>query len=325
MRRNSEGRAVLGSIVSDLRAENRAGLIAWLSIPENREWAENAVTRALGGEESVDLNRPKVYVTLLVRWRIRKPPKNKPKWGPSYYSAKRDFVHTRRVTKPMYADVFMAEWKDNKQTLRDKVDKIIENDQKRIDAPTAFLWDAGVYLWSGPVPRGRGYGQSEWGILIAKDSHWTSPRFKEDGWDIERSGLGKTAFDSFFQGRAGERYDEGVKVDAPSPAPAVTTTPSPPPKRRATVKGVNKALSALGFTSDELEFVRGQGYFYVSGEIPMHLYETGLYGISPRVSDLSVDDWVRSILSHVMDDQNFASLTDAQQAKIERAMESQNA
>jgi hypothetical protein len=229
MRRNTEGREVLNSIVSDLMAENRAGLIAWLSIPENREWAENAATQALGGEESVDSDRPKVYVTLLVRWRIRKPPKNPPKWGPSY-TTKRDFVHTRRVTKPMYADVFIAEWRDNKQALRNKVDEIIENDRERQGAPTAFLWDAGVYLWSGPVPREAGYSRSKWGILIAKDSHWTSPRFKEDGWYIERSGLGKTAFDSFFQGRAGERYDEGVKMDTPSPAGIPF---DPPPKRGA--------------------------------------------------------------------------------------------
>lgn len=229
-RKNSiDPRHIVRDVTEDLFSENLLGYAKWLSIPENREWAENAVTRALGGEESVDSDRPWVYVTLLVRWRIRKPPKNPPKWGPSY-TTKRDFVHTRRVTKPMYADVFMAEWRDNKQLLRDKVDKIIENDRKRQDAPTAFLWDAGVYLWSGPVPRERGYGQSEWGILIAKDSHWTSPRFKEDGWDIERSGLGKTAFDSFFQGRAGERYDEGVKMDAPSPAGIPF---DPPPKRGA--------------------------------------------------------------------------------------------
>lgn len=325
MRRNTEARAILDSIVSDLTAENRAGLIAWLSIPENREWAENAATRALGGEESVDPDRPWVYVTLLVRWRIRKPPKNRPKWGPSY-TTKKEFVHTRRVTKTMYADVFMSQWRDNKQVLRDKVDKIIENDRKRQGAPTAFLWDAMVYLWSGPVPREAGYGQSKWGILIAKDSHWTPPRFKEGGWDIVRSILHDATFDAFFRGRAGERYDEGVKVDAPSPAPAVTATPSPPPKRAATVKGVNKALSALGFTTDELEFVRGTPDFYLMGDIGASLYASRMDQSGNRVSSKSVDDWVRSILSHMMDDRNFAyGLTDAQQAKIKGAWEGQNA
>ena len=90
--------------------------------------------------------------------------------------------------------------------------------------------------------------------------------------------------------------------------------------RRATVKGVNKALSALGFSPDDLEFVRGSGYFYLSGDIGPSLYESGLYGTTPRVSDLSVEDWVSAILRQVSQDANFDSLAEAQQAKVKRAL-----
>ena len=100
-------------------------------------------------------------------------------------------------------------------------------------------------------------------------------------------------------------------------------TPVPGQKqasRRATVKGVNKALMALGFAPDELEFVRGPINFYLSGDIGLSLYAGMMDQSGNRVSDRSVEDWVRDILTHVMYDENFAySLTDAQQAKVKSA------
>jgi hypothetical protein len=54
MRRNHYFvRAALDSIVSDLTAENRTGLLAWLAIPSNRKWAEGEVMRIISTKEGL--------------------------------------------------------------------------------------------------------------------------------------------------------------------------------------------------------------------------------------------------------------------------------
>lgn len=64
---------------------------------------------------------------------------------------------------------------------------------------------------------------------------------------------------------------------------------------RATVAKVNAALRALGFATDELEFVRGQGYCYIAGSVAAQLEdETGLYGLGACVSHCTVQAWVEA-------------------------------
>ena len=86
--------------------------------------------------------------------------------------------------------------------------------------------------------------------------------------------------------------------------------------KRATVRGVNNALSVLGFVPDELEFVRGEGYFYLAGDIGCTLYSSGLHGIGCRASAFSCTEWVRTILTHVVLDKNFRNLPTKTQSKI---------
>ena len=88
------------------------------------------------------------------------------------------------------------------------------------------------------------------------------------------------------------------------------------PTKRATVRGVNNALRLLGYLPYELEFVRGEGYFYLAGDIGYTLYSSGLHGIGCRVSDFSCTEWVGTILSHVVADKNFRSLSTKAQSKI---------
>jgi hypothetical protein len=65
----------------------------------------------------------------------------------------------------------------------------------------------------------------------------------------------------------------------------------------ATVGKVNAALRSLGFTTDELEFVRGHGYCYVTGSVANMLEgDTGLYGAGAYVSHCTVRSWVEEVL-----------------------------
>lgn len=338
MRRNHYFvRAALDSIVSDLTSENRTGLLAWLAIPSNRKWAEGAVMRIISTKEglrsagAIPSPPPKRAThktgprgTGPIKVKIGKP-------GQRSGMTKLYPIFARRGSSGPWLRVGTVDatlgWRERGK------------ERKKEYFPTEFGADLDRYFPEGNWSLNL---YEDVGELLIKPPAWISVEEREDmGGEytvpeamrrireeirllLESFGQEAAEFsDPKYHWPTGAYFKKHLSTEAPTPV--VTATPSPPPKRRATVKGVNKALSALGFTSDELEFVRGKGYFYVSGEIPMHLYETGLYGISPRVSDLSVDDWVRSILSHVMDDQNFASLTKAQQAKIERALESQNA
>ena len=72
--------------------------------------------------------------------------------------------------------------------------------------------------------------------------------------------------------------------------------------RRVTLKGVNRALEELGFSPDDLQLVRGAGYFYLCGSIGAALYQSGLYSLGPRLSALSVEEWISAILSRVSQD-----------------------
>lgn len=64
--------------------------------------------------------------------------------------------------------------------------------------------------------------------------------------------------------------------------------------RRATVHRVNRALAAIGLDFDDIEFVRGRGYFYLAGAVGCGLYDSSFY-TSPRVGDLTVGEWLQVI------------------------------
>lgn len=50
----------------------------------------------------------------------------------------------------------------------------------------------------------------------------------------------------------------------------------PKKEPRLTLNAVTKAIRALGYRN--VEFVRGNGYFYFSGGIANRFFESGLYG-----------------------------------------------
>ena len=66
--------------------------------------------------------------------------------------------------------------------------------------------------------------------------------------------------------------------------------------RKATAKTVNKCLRALNITTDELEFVRGEGYAYVFGTLVDSVPEQGMYGAGPYINRHTVREWLRHIL-----------------------------
>ena len=69
----------------------------------------------------------------------------------------------------------------------------------------------------------------------------------------------------------------------------------------ATLRAVNTALRALGFHSEQLELVRGQGYYYVAGTDTDILggMERGLYGMGARLNAQTTRVWVREVLTHM--------------------------
>lgn len=66
----------------------------------------------------------------------------------------------------------------------------------------------------------------------------------------------------------------------------------------ATLATVNGVLRTLGFTEDELEFVRGEGYCYLAGDIPRAFVtiESGFYGDGSFVNRRTVRAWVKDAL-----------------------------
>ena len=75
----------------------------------------------------------------------------------------------------------------------------------------------------------------------------------------------------------------------------------------ATLRAVNSALRALGFHSEQLELVRGQGYYYVAGTDDVLLAqpgfgngEAGLYHMGPSLSAYSVLLWVGAVLARLL-------------------------
>ena len=65
--------------------------------------------------------------------------------------------------------------------------------------------------------------------------------------------------------------------------------------RSGTVRRVNKGLALLGFEESDVEFVRGPGYFYISGDTGCSLYESAIYA-TPRVSGATVGEWIRMVI-----------------------------
>ena len=75
----------------------------------------------------------------------------------------------------------------------------------------------------------------------------------------------------------------------------------------ATLRAVNTALRALGFDSEQLELVRGQGYYYLSGTDDVLLAqpglgngEAGLYSMGPRSTAYTVLWWIEAVLARMV-------------------------
>jgi len=65
-------------------------------------------------------------------------------------------------------------------------------------------------------------------------------------------------------------------------------------KAARTVSDINAVLARLGYDGGELEFVRGEGYFYVFGDAADDLDEQGIY--TAYLKDLTKRQWVESAL-----------------------------
>ena len=63
----------------------------------------------------------------------------------------------------------------------------------------------------------------------------------------------------------------------------------------ATLKTVNGVLRSLGFTEQEVEFVRGEGYCYIVGTV-LHGVEGGFYGSGSSVRRRTTREWVTDAL-----------------------------
>lgn len=73
--------------------------------------------------------------------------------------------------------------------------------------------------------------------------------------------------------------------------------------RPATLPAINGVLRALGYAPEQLELVRGDGYYYVTGEdTDILLYgsgEQGLYAMGAHLVGRTVADWVEAVLRHL--------------------------
>lgn len=63
----------------------------------------------------------------------------------------------------------------------------------------------------------------------------------------------------------------------------------------ATLATVNGVLRTLGFTKDEVEFVRGDGYCYIGGSSVLGV-EGGFYGSGSSVRRRTTREWVTDAL-----------------------------
>lgn len=75
----------------------------------------------------------------------------------------------------------------------------------------------------------------------------------------------------------------------------------------ATLRAVNSTLRALGFDSEQLELVRGDGYYYLAGTDDVLLAqpgagdgEAGLYHMGPSLSRHTVGRWVEAVLERLL-------------------------
>lgn len=64
-----------------------------------------------------------------------------------------------------------------------------------------------------------------------------------------------------------------------------------------TLKAVNKELARLHISA---ELVKGDGYFYFSGEDVELAQEQGVYGVF-RLNDLSLEQWVEEARQRMQD------------------------
>lgn len=86
----------------------------------------------------------------------------------------------------------------------------------------------------------------------------------------------------------------------------------------ATVAKVNAALRALGFTLQELEFVRGHGYCYIVGSVADELYgERSMYDAA-SVGHCSVRSWLRASMRLCVDGLRYSD-DEALQARVASA------
>lgn len=84
--------------------------------------------------------------------------------------------------------------------------------------------------------------------------------------------------------------------------------------RSGTMRRVNKALEALGLAQDDVDFVRGDGYFYLGGYSGAVLPESAIY--TYRVGHQTVGEWIDSIFYLLTEQSEYLS-SDAR-AVVER-------
>jgi hypothetical protein len=69
----------------------------------------------------------------------------------------------------------------------------------------------------------------------------------------------------------------------------------------ANPRAIKAVLRELGFEPEDLELVRGNGYYYLSGEATVDLHEQGLYGMGMHLTAYTTREWVDAILERMTD------------------------
>lgn len=69
----------------------------------------------------------------------------------------------------------------------------------------------------------------------------------------------------------------------------------------ANPRAIKAVLRELGFEPEDLELVRGNGYYYLSGDATSSLHEQGLYGMGMHLTAYTTREWVDAILERMTD------------------------
>lgn len=67
----------------------------------------------------------------------------------------------------------------------------------------------------------------------------------------------------------------------------------------ANPRAIKAALRELGFEPEDLELVRGNGYYYLAGDATLDFQEQGLYGMGMHLTAHTTREWVDAILERM--------------------------